>query len=501
MTDVGRRHYYLLGIGGTAMGSLAGLLAAAGHRVTGSDENVYPPMSTLLESLGIEYAEGYCTGNLEPRPDIVVVGNAISRGNPELEYVLNERIPYTSAAVTLKEEFIRGRTCLAVAGTHGKTSTTSLLAWVLEVAGLNPSFLIGGVAENFGTSFRLTDSEYFVIEADEYDTAYFDKGPKMWHYLPDIAIVNNIEFDHADIYRDETAYLFAFSRFINLIPSRGTLVAGWDSRHVRSLAAGSYAAVESFGYAGPHTGSTGSTGSTGGSGSTGGTGTDGPADAPATAPRWVADDVSFGDVTRFTVLHDGVAWGDVETPLAGAFSIRNCLAAIAAAHAVGADPGRVRDALRTYRSVRRRMEIRGIIDDIVVIDDFAHHPTAVRETLAAVRQKYPGRRVIAIFEPRSYTAQRREFENDYATAFQLADEIILAGLFHPERYDESTAMNPDRLVAAWQAGGKGAAYMPVVDDIVAHVAGVARPGDVVMIMSNGGFGGIHEKMLRTLEQR
>jgi UDP-N-acetylmuramate: L-alanyl-gamma-D-glutamyl-meso-diaminopimelate ligase len=214
------------------MGSLAGLLQAAGHRVTGSDENVYPPMSTLLRSLGIEYAEGYSTRqNLEPRPDVVVVGNAISRGNPELEHLLNEKIPYTSAAATIKEEFIRGRTSLAVAGTHGKTSTTSLLAWVLESAGLNPSFLIGGVAENFGTSFRLTDSDYFVIEADEYDTAYFDKGPKMWHYLPDIAVVNNVEFDHADIYRDEAAYLFAFSRFINLIPSRGTLVAGWDSPH------------------------------------------------------------------------------------------------------------------------------------------------------------------------------------------------------------------------------------------------------------------------------
>jgi UDP-N-acetylmuramate: L-alanyl-gamma-D-glutamyl-meso-diaminopimelate ligase len=248
MSERERRHYHLLGIGGTAMGSLAGLLQAAGHRVTGSDENVYSPMSTLLESLGIAYAEGYRPANLEPRPDVVVVGNAISRGNPELEHVLNEKIRYTSAAATIKEQFIEGHTSLAVAGTHGKTSTTSLLAWLLEVAGLNPSFLIGGVAENFGTSFRLTDSEYFVIEADEYDTAYFDKGPKMWHYLPDVAIVNNVEFDHADIYRDEVAYLFAYSRFINLIPSRGRLVAGWDSPAVRKLAERSPAPVESFGY-------------------------------------------------------------------------------------------------------------------------------------------------------------------------------------------------------------------------------------------------------------
>jgi UDP-N-acetylmuramate: L-alanyl-gamma-D-glutamyl-meso-diaminopimelate ligase len=476
MTSGGGRHYHLLGIGGTAMGSLAGLLHAAGHRVTGSDENVYPPMSTLLESLGIEYAEGYGPQNLQPRPDMVVVGNAISRGNAELEYLLNEKIPYTSAAVTIKEEFVRGRTSLAVAGTHGKTSTTSLLAWVLDTAGLNPSFLIGGVAENFGTSFRLTDSQYFVIEADEYDTAYFDKGPKMWHYLPDVAIVNNVEFDHADIYRDEQAYLFAFSRFINLIPGRGRLVAGWDSPHVRTLAARSLAPVESFGYSSDDT----------------------PA-SPEDRPRWSAVDVSFGQTTRFTVVRDGRTWGDVETPLAGAFSVRNCLAAIAAADAVGADPDGVREGLRTYRSVRRRMEVRGIINDVVVIDDFAHHPTAVRETLSAARQTYPQRRLVAIFEPRSYTAQRREFEDDYAAAFGFADEIILAGLFHPERYDADSAMSPQRLVERWQTDGKQAAYMPAVDDIVAHIGETSAPGDVIMIMSNGGFGGIHEKVLAVLE--
>jgi UDP-N-acetylmuramate: L-alanyl-gamma-D-glutamyl-meso-diaminopimelate ligase len=468
------RHYHLLGIGGTAMGSLAGLLQAAGHRVTGSDEGVYPPMSTLLRSLGIEYTEGHDPANLDPRPDLVVVGNAISRGNPELEHLLNEKIPYTSAAATIKEQFIRGRTCLAVAGTHGKTSTTSLLAWVLESAGFNPSFLIGGVAENFGTSFRLTDSDYFVIEADEYDTAYFDKGPKMWHYLPDIAVVTNVEFDHADIYRDEAAYLFAYSRFINLIPSRGRLVAGWDSPLLVELARRSFAPVESFGY-------------------------DPDATPGSPLPRWTARDVAFGEVTRFTVLHDGAEWGVVETPLAGAFSVRNCLAAIAAAAAAGADPARVREALGTYRSVRRRMEVRGIVNGVVVIDDFAHHPTAVRETLAAARQKYPAARLVAIFEPRSYTAQLRRFEDDYAAAFAQADEVVFAGLFHPERYDETTALSPERLVAAWQAAGKDAAYLPDVDDIVRRVSATAGAGDVIMVMSNGGFGGIHEKLLSALD--
>ncbi|HEX8272266.1 MAG TPA: UDP-N-acetylmuramate:L-alanyl-gamma-D-glutamyl-meso-diaminopimelate ligase [Longimicrobiaceae bacterium] len=471
------RHYHLIGIGGTAMGSLAGLLRSAGHTVTGSDENVYPPMSTQLRELGIPFREGYSPDNLEPRPDVVVVGNAISRGNPELEAVLNRKIPYTSAAATVKEEFIRGRHSLAVAGTHGKTTTTSILAWVLESAGLNPSFLIGGVAENFGTSFRLTDSRYFVVEADEYDTAYFDKGPKMWHYLPDTAIVNNIEFDHADIYRDEEAYRFAFSRFINLIPSSGTLVAGWDSPIVREMAGGSFAPVESFGY---------------GDASAGGGG----------HPRWTALHAEFGpEGSRFDVVRDGVPWGRVETPLAGSFNVRNCLAAIAAAESVGADRDGVREGLRTFRSVRRRMEVRGEVEGVTVIDDFAHHPTAVRETIDAVRQKYAGRRVVAIFEPRSYTAQRREFQEPYVAAFAGADAVVLAGLFHPERYTEETAIHPERMVEAWRAQGKDAHYIPAADDIVARLGPELRGGEVVLVMSNGGFGGIHDKLLGALRER
>ncbi len=471
------RHYHLIGIGGTAMGSLAGLLRAAGHTVTGSDENVYPPMSTQLRELGIAYREGYSPDNLEPRPDVVVVGNAISRGNPELEEVLNRKLLYTSAAATVKEEFIRGRHSLAVAGTHGKTTTTSILAWILECAGLNPSFLIGGVAENFGTSFRLTDSRYFVVESDEYDTAYFDKGPKMWHYLPDTAIVNNIEFDHADIYRDEEAYRFAFSRFINLVPSGGTLVAGWDSPIVRELAGRSFAPVQSFGYG----------------------------DAPAGGgghPRWTALGAEFGpEGSRFDVVHDGEPWGRVETPLAGSFNVRNCLAAIAAAESVGADRDGVRLGLRTFRSVRRRMEVRGEVEGVTVIDDFAHHPTAVRETIEAVRQKYAGRRVVAIFEPRSYTAQRREFQAPYEQAFAGADAVVLAGLFHPERYTEETAIDPNRMVDAWRAQGKDAHYVPAADDIVARLAPELRGGDVVLVMSNGGFGGIHDKLLGALRGR
>jgi UDP-N-acetylmuramate: L-alanyl-gamma-D-glutamyl-meso-diaminopimelate ligase len=499
------RHYHLIGIGGTAMASLAGLLRQAGHTVTGSDENVYPPMSYQLQSLGIEYAEGYGAHNVGlgegggQRPDVVVVGNAISRGNPELEAVLEHKLFYTSAAATIKEEFIRGRTSLAVAGTHGKTTTTSLLAWVLESAGLNPSFLIGGIAENFGTSFRLTDSPLFVIEADEYDTAYFDKGPKMWHYLPDVAIVNNLEFDHADIYRDETAYRFAFERFINLVPGNGLLVAGWDSPMVRELAPRSWAPVQGFSYdAGVS-----------------------PAVAPAMPqavqpeilgtsstmqrpplgeqPRWTAVDVEFGvETTQFRVLHEGREWGVVETPAPGAFNVRNCLAAIAAAAAVGAEPEGIRRGLATFRSVKRRMEVRGEARGVVVIDDFAHHPTAIRETLAAARQRYGDRPLVAVFEPRSYTAQRREFEDAYLDAFHEAATVVLAGLFHPERYTAETAMDPHRVVDALRGAGKQAEYFPQVDEIVHYLDERLRGGEVVMFMSNGGFGGIHGKLLDTL---
>jgi UDP-N-acetylmuramate: L-alanyl-gamma-D-glutamyl-meso-diaminopimelate ligase len=467
-------HYHLIGIGGTAMASLAGLLKAAGHTVTGSDENVYPPMSTGLQAMGIAYSQGYRPENLSPKPDIVIVGNAISRGNPELEAVLIQKLRYTSAAATIKEEFIWGHHSLAVAGTHGKTSTTSLLAWALESAGLNPSFLIGGVAENFGTSYRLTGSRYFVIEADEYDTAYFDKGPKMWHYLPDTAIVNNIEFDHADIYRDEEAYKFAFARFINLVPKNGVVIAGWDSPIVRELAPKSPAPVESFGYGDDSL-------------------------KPAGQPHWQARDVEFSEEgTRFRAFRESEEWGLVETPLAGAFSVRNVLAVIAAAESVQADRDGVRQGLRTFTSVKRRMEVRGEIRGVTVIDDFAHHPTAIRETIDAIRQKYKGRRVVAVYEPRSYTAQRKEFQDDYARAFGGADEIVFASLFRPERYTKETALDLGQLVRDLGGSGKTARELKDADAIVADLAPRLQSRDVVLIMSNGGFGGIHEKLLRAL---
>jgi UDP-N-acetylmuramate: L-alanyl-gamma-D-glutamyl-meso-diaminopimelate ligase len=476
-------HYHLIGIAGTAMASLAGLLREKGHTVTGSDQGMYPPMSTLLDRMGIEYAERFDPANLEPVPDVVVVGNAISRGNEELEAALDRGLRYTSAAVVLKDEFLYGRHVLAVAGTHGKTTTTSILAWLLECAGLEPSFLVGGVAENFGTSFRLTRSRFFVVEADEYDTAYFDKGPKMWHYLPRTAVVTNVEFDHADIYRDETAYRFAFERFVNLVPRSGTLVLGWEGAVERDLAARSFAPVESFGV---------------GDGALA-EGESAPGAAAAAHPRWLACDIAFGpEGTRFTLAHDGQEVGIFRTPLVGAFNVKNCLAAVAAARAVGASWDGIREGLASFLSVRRRLEIKGIVGGVTVVDDFAHHPTAVRETLAAARQRFAGSRLVAIFEPRSYSAQRREFQDAFRDALAAADRVVLAGLFHPERYDEHTAMNPSALVEDLMSSGTQADYVPDVADIVRTLAAEARTGDVLLVMSNGGFGGIHEKLLEAL---
>ncbi len=466
-------HYHLIGIAGTAMGSLAGLLTERGHRVSGSDEGVYPPMSDQLDRMGVAYASAFDPTNLEPIPDMVIVGNAISRGNPELEAVLDRRLPYTSSASVLREEFLRGRHVLAVAGTHGKTTTSALLAWILDSAGLDPSFLIGGVCENFGTSFRLTDSEYFVIEADEYDTAYFDKGPKMWHYLPQTAVVTNIEFDHADIYRDAESYRFAFERFINLIPGNGTLVAGWASPIARELCGGSPAPVEAF--------------------QVGGLNDDG------ANPRWRAEDIEHGpEGTTFELVQDDQPLGQIRSPLFGTYNVENCLAAIAAAYTVGADLERIRAAVPAFRSVLRRMEIRGEAGGVTVIDDFAHHPTSVRGVIAAARDRFPGRRIVAVFEPRSYTAQRREFQNAYVAALGSADRVILGGLFHPERYDDESGMDPEELVASVGGVGVLADHIPEVDRIVETLVGEAEPGDVVLILSNGGFGGIHEKLLERL---
>ena len=454
------------------MASLAGMLQARGHHVTGSDKDVYPPMSTMLQSLGINVAQGFKREHLMPAPDCVIVGNAIPRGNPEVEETLRRKLLYRSQAEVVKEEFIRGRHSLAVAGTHGKTTTTSIASWVMDQGGLNPSFLIGGVAQNFGSSFRVTDSDYFIIEADEYDTAYFDKGPKFMHYLPELAIVNNIEFDHADIYADLDAVKLAFRRFMNLVPENGRLIAGWDSPNVRkvveSFGERLFTRVETFG-----------------------------TDASA---KWQVRNADFSEgLSRFEVLCENQSWGEFQTPLLGEFNLLNCLAVIVAADAWGVSKEKIKSALVSFQNVKRRAEVRGEERGVVVIDDFAHHPTAVRETLRALRARYKDRRLIAVFEPRSWSSRLAVFQQDYTSAFAAADYVVIAAVFDSQKViEKGRALDTDELIDAISQQGKPALALPNADEIVAHLAPELRSGDVVAIMSNGGFGGIHEKILTAL---
>ena len=465
-------HYHLIGICGTAMASLAGMLQARGHQVTGSDENVYPPMCTMLDSLGIKIMPGYDGEHLTPAPVCVVIGNAIPRGNPEVEETLNRRLLYRSLPEVIKEEFIRGRRSLVVAGTHGKTTTTSLAAWAIDQAGLNPAFLVGGVVQNFGASFRVTESDYFIIEGDEYDTAYFDKGPKFMHYLPEIAIVNNIEFDHADIYENLDAVKLAFRRLMNLVPGNGKLIAGWDSQPVRdviaSFGAKLFSQLETFG--------------------------------TTDEARWQARDIDYTEGrTRFTVFRDGAKWAEFQTQLIGEFNVRNCLAAIVAADAWGVERQTITEALATFKSVRRRCEVRGEVNGITVIDDFAHHPTAVRETLAALRLKYKDRRIIAVFEPRSRTSCHATFQETYVDAFSPADYVIVSRVYDAQRAAEmGGVLDIEKLIDDIAAQPKPAFAITDVDEIVKRLTGELRSGDVVAIMSNGAFGGIHEKLFAAL---
>jgi len=456
------------------MASLAGMLKACGHRVTGSDEKVYPPMDKMLESLGIQIMPGYNAENLTPAPDCIVVGNAIPRGNPEVEETLRLRLLYRSLPEVLKTEFVRGRRSLVVAGTHGKTTTTSLAAWVIDQAGLNPTFLVGGVVQNFGVSFRVTDSDYFIIEGDEYDTAYFDKGPKFMHYLPEVAIVNNIEFDHADIYKDLEAVKLAFRRLMNLVPENGKLIAGWDSSHVREVVASFgeklFTQLETFG--------------------------------TCDDAKWQARDIRFAeDMTHFTVFCEGTKWQDFQTPLIGDFNVRNCLATIVAADAWAIDREKIAEGLATFQSVRRRCEVRGEVNGVIVIDDFAHHPTAVRETLVALRMKYPDRRLVAVFEPRSRTSCHATFQDAYIDAFAPADYVIVSRVYDAQRAAEmGGVLDIEELIDAVGATNKPASAITDVEEIVAKLGNELRSGDVVAIMSNGAFGGIHEKLLAALHE-
>lgn len=469
------KHIHLIGICGTAMASLAGMLQLQGHRITGSDTAAYPPMSDQLAALHIPVHEPYAERNLEPRPDLVVVGNAISRGNVELEYVLDTRIPFCSMAAILHDEFLMGREPLVVAGTHGKTTTTSMLAWIYEVAARQnpaflPSFLIGGVAENFGTSFKVRPTRPFILEGDEYDTAFFDKGPKFLHYFPDAAILTHVEFDHADIYADLAAVKVAFKRFVNLVPRRGRIVAFDGSENVSECIAKAFCAVERYGF--------------------------------AQDSYWRVSDMRHdGPSTRWTLTRGGSAFAELSLPMAGEHNALNATAAAALAAGQGVPTEAIVEALATFKSVKRRLEIRAVVDGVTIIDDFAHHPTAIRETLRALRECYPGRRLWAVLEPRSNTLRRNVFEHDLVESLSLADRVVLAEIFQSESIPVEERLHPERVVAALNGLGIAAALFVDADAIVESMAPQLGVGDIVAILSNGGFGGIYQKLPAAIASR
>ncbi len=457
------------------MASLAGMLQLRGHRITGSDTAAYPPMSDLLASLKIPVFEPYSEKNLEPRPDLVVVGNAISRGNVELEYVLDERIPFCSMASILHDEFLLGREPLVVAGTHGKTTTTSMLAWIYEVASrangeFAPSFLIGGVAENFGTSFMVRPTRPFVLEGDEYDTAFFDKGPKFLHYFPDVLILTHVEFDHADIYADLAAVKTAFKRLVNLVPRRGRIVAFDGSENVSECVAKAFCPVERYGF--------------------------------GAESHWrISNFRHEGSVTRWMLERGGDFFGEMMLPMAGEHNALNATAAAALAAGQGVPVEAIVEALATFQSVKRRLEVRAVVCGVTIIDDFAHHPTAIRETLRALRESYPGRRLWAVLEPRSNTLRRNVFELDLVESLGLADRVVLAAVFKSESIPVAERLHPEHVIAALNVHGTPAALFADADAIVGAMAPELESGDVVAILSNGGFGNIYEKLPAALAAR
>ena len=451
------------------MASLAGLLKQRGFKVTGSDAAAYPPMSDFLASIAIPVAQPYSEANLKPRPDMVIVGNAISRGNPELEYVLDERIYFRSMPDILYDLFMRTRQPIVVAGTHGKTTTTSMLAWIFQSAGKDPSFLVGGIAENFGSSFALRQGKNFIIEGDEYDTAFFDKGPKFLHYFPHSIILTSVEFDHADIYADLDAVKTAFKRLVNLVPRKGKIIAYDSSENLDECVANSLCPVEKYGM--------------------------------REGSFWRITNLKFEPArTTWTVLRDGTEPVDFEFAMAGEHNVLNATAAAAMAANYGIDPPVIVEALKSFKSVKRRLEIKAEIDGITIIDDFAHHPTAIAATLTALRVRYPRARVWAIFEPRSNTLRRRVLQKDLINSLALADEVVITPIFKPEAVPEHERLTTSSVVAGVKRQDKRAREMADADAIVEAITPELRSGDVVAILSNGGFGGIYEKLPRKLEE-
>ncbi len=454
------KHLHFIGICGTAMGSTAVALRALGYHITGSDEKVYPPMSDVLSSAGITVTEGYKPENLPLDASLYIVGNAISRGNEELETLLERKLPYLSMAELLKREIIQGKRSFVVSGTHGKTTTTTMLAWIFEHAGRDPGFMIGGVPENFSTGARFTHSDLFVIEGDEYDTAYFDKRSKFLHYLPECAIVNNIEFDHADIFRDLDEIKLTFQRLLNSVPRNGLVLLNGDDANCLSLK--SYAPVKTVG-------------------------------TGESCTERIRITQTSPESTDFEI--NGVPFS---VPMIGEFNVRNAAMCIAAARHAGLTDEEIREGLATFKGIRRRQQVRGVVGGITVMDDFGHHPTAIRETLRGLRQKYPGQRLWAVFEPRSNTSRRNVLQEQLIEALKEADGSIIAAVANPEKVAAAERLDPAHVAASVQAAGSLCFYEADTTSIVARLKAETHSGDVIVVFSNGGFDGIHGKLLSAL---
>jgi len=456
------RKVHFTGVCGTAMGSLAAALRDRGVTVTGSDENVYPPMSDFLRGKGIEIVAGYCPENIPADADFVVIGNAMKRGNPEVEAALNRKLLYYSLPEALKMFFLRGKHNIVVTGTHGKTTTTSLLAWIFESAGLAPSWLIGGIPGNLGQGCRLGDSKYFILEGDEYDTAFFDKRSKFIHYLPELLIVNNVEFDHADIFRDLEDVMISFRRLLQIVPSDGMVLLNADDENCRKLAETCPAPLVEVGFS-PNAGNH-------------------------------IRDVQLGrKSSAFTLFGE-----KFEISMIGEFNVRNAAMAVSAAHFYNVPTDAIRKALMSFTGIRRRQEVRGEAGGVTVIDDFGHHPTAIAQTLEGLRVKYPQGKLWAVFEPRSNTTRRAVFQDVLPRAFAGADGVVLAKVARMDQLPENERLNPQKVVDDLRAAGKKAFHEAETAAIVDRIGELAASGDTVVVFSNGGFDNIHVKLLDRL---
>lgn len=469
----GGKHIHMLGICGAGMGALAGLLVAKGFKVTGSDKTAYPPMSDQLKELGIDIKIGFRPENIGLKTDLVIIGNVIRKDNPEAVAVIEKKIPYMSMPKAVAEFFLKDKISLVVTGTHGKTTTTNILAWLLEYAGKKPSFLIGGAGLNFGTSYRYTDGKYFVIEGDEYDTAFFDKGPKFLHYRPFGAIIGSVEFDHADIYRDLEHVKSSFEKFIKLPPKDGVLVANADYKNVIDILGYAKCTCLRYGY----------------STNCGGT------------IELIGEE---GDFTAFNINYHGKKIKFL-SPLMGRHNVSNAAAAIILLLGLGFEPKILVEGLKLFKGVKKRQELKGCINGVMIIDDFAHHPTAIKETIDAVRSRFGGK-IWAIFEPRSNTSRRNIFQEELALAMGSADNAIIAGVFHSEDIPKAERLDPVAVIAGINKGteGKGprqrAWYLPTADEIVEFLKDKVTRGDVLLVMSNGAFDNIHEKLMKMLDR-